>query len=592
LPALAVLMLATLIAAGIWWWARANALDGLAERGRTELAMASDRLTEQVARYRQLAVVLAAHQSLVALLSAENDEFVGAAENLLLRTADRSGAVEIFVLSAQGYRIASSGVRVQEADFASAGYFRRAMYGALGTAQRVGRAGESRTFLFAAPIKRQGQKPIGAVVVAVGVNALETRWRGDPSVLFFTDRHGVVFVSNRFDLVFKSRSALSPATIEKYGDADLGDFPGFGSAQVAGHDIWRTSGDRSLPLTALHLVQPLPVVGLEAEILLDTRSAMATAGLQAAVGGALALVFGAGLLILIQRRLALAERLVVEERAKADLERRVAERTKQLSDANLDLRREIRERRDAEEALRRAQQDLVQAGKLSALGQMSAGISHELNQPLMAIRSFAENAEVFLERGDVETARKNLSRISDLGRRMGRIIRNLRAFARKEGEPLTEVNLVDVVNAALELTERRMTQARILIDWSPPDPPPLVRGGEVRLQQVIVNLLTNAADAMASSAEKRITIGIDAMPTGEIALSVRDTGPGLSEPEKIFDPFYTTKAVGAAEGMGLGLSISYGIVQSFGGQITGRNHDGGGSIFTVVLARAGLSEAA
>ncbi|MDA0224398.1 MAG: ATP-binding protein [Proteobacteria bacterium] len=301
---------------------------------------------------------------------------------------------------------------------------------------------------------------------------------------------------------------------------------------------------------------------------------------------AFSLIVGAGFFIMAQRRVALSRLLATEAQANRKLEDQVLRRTEQLSGVNQRLRQQINERIDAEEALNRAQQDLVQAGKLSALGQMSAGISHELNQPLMAIRSFAENAEVFLERGQLDTTKANLGRISDLARRMGRIIKNLRAFARKEGEPMTEVDLCAVIDASLELNDNRMQQAGVEVTWSAPLNAVWVRGGEVRLQQVLINLLGNAVDAMEDldgTAEKRIEISI-AQTGGTVILSVRDTGPGLSEPEKIFDPFYTTKKVGQSEGMGLGLSISYGIVQSFGGKIAGRNHPDGGSVFTVELA--------
>jgi two-component system C4-dicarboxylate transport sensor histidine kinase DctB len=106
-------------------------------------------------------------------------------------------------------------------------------------------------------------------------------------------------------------------------------------------------------------------------------------------------------------------------------------------------------------------------------------------------------------------------------------------------------------------------------------------GGEVRLGQVFVNLINNAADAMADATEKRIEIVLDRGP--RLSVSVRDTGPGIAEPDRIFDPFYSTKAVGSSEGMGLGLSISYGLVQSFGGNIRGANAPGGGAMFTVEL---------
>jgi two-component system C4-dicarboxylate transport sensor histidine kinase DctB len=206
-----------------------------------------------------------------------------------------------------------------------------------------------------------------------------------------------------------------------------------------------------------------------------------------------------------------------------------------------------------------------------------------LNQPLMAIRSFAENAEAFLDRGNPEVAAQNLSRISELARRMGRIIKNLRAFAKQENEPLSDVDLVAVVDAAIEMVTSKISHAGVSLDWAAPPSAVMVRGGEVRLQQVVLNLISNAVDAMEETEDRRIEITLERKGP-RVFLAVRDTGPGIAEPERIFDPFYTTKEIGSAEGMGLGLSISYGLVQSFGGQIRGRNHEEKGAIFTVELA--------
>jgi two-component system C4-dicarboxylate transport sensor histidine kinase DctB len=323
----------------------------------------------------------------------------------------------------------------------------------------------------------------------------------------------------------------------------------------------------------LHLTRDLPVVGMIGEVLMDVRPARRLAMLQAAAVAALFLAFGAFLFVATERRRTLAQ-------ANAQLEARVAERTVELEQSNTQLRREAFEREEAQTALAQAQADLVQASKLNALGQMSAGISHELNQPLMAIRSFAENGLQFMERGKPEKATENLVRISDLARRMGRIIKNLRAFARQETESLVKTDVIAVLDSALELTRSRLHQDGVVVRFERPNAPIYVRGGEVRLGQVFVNLITNAADAMSVVDDKTLHIQIDHGET--LLMRFLDTGPGIDVPEKVFDPFYSTKEVGASEGMGLGLSISYGIVQGFGGEIRGGNGVDGAE-FTVQL---------
>ena len=562
LRVLGFLALVTALALAVQHWGYRAALTDMSRRGAADLALASDRLTGELQRYRQLSVLTARHPYLAPRLAGPD---AGRAEALLRQTADMTGALDIVLLDTEGREIAAAG-RVTRRRDAGTPWFERAMDGALGVAHLSSRRYGRRVFFFAAPIFSPDGPVIGAVLVITDVEAIEASWRGDRPALFFTDDADRVFVSNRSELVGRSDLGL----VSRH--------------HTAGHEIWRMRAGPYLPERGLHLTQPLPVIGLRGEALLDTAPARRIALLQAAAAAALCLAFGALLFLATVRRRTLA-------RANARLEERVARRTVALQAVNANLQREVAERAAAEARLRRAQADLVQAGKLSALGQMSAGISHELNQPLMAIRSFAENAETFLARGNPEAAGRNLGRISELARRMGRIIRNLRAFARQESEAMVDVDLIAVVEAALEMAGARARQAEVEILWTPPAALVLVRGGEVRLQQVVLNLVGNAIDAMEGREAKRLAIDI-AQGGDRVRLIVRDSGPGISAPDRIFDPFYTTKEVGASEGMGLGLSISYGLVQSFGGAIRGRNHEDGGAEFTVELDRARASEAA
>lgn len=571
--------------AGVWWFALTSALAQLEERGRADLALAADRLVGQLHRYRELGVLLAGHPVLTGPVLADRPgarDLVRAGE-LLLEMADKTGTASLLLLDRAGRVLAASG-QGDVRDLADDPLFARAMDGALGLGHGRDGPGGQRVYSYAAPIFGPDGPVAGAVVVRADIDAIEWNWPSDPSAVFFSDAEGVVFVSNRSDLVLRARHADAGAA---------GAFPAFTDWRVNGHDIWLLDGGRYLPARALHLTLPLPVIGMTAEILLDLAPVLRIAALQAAVAAALCLAFGALLFLARERRRSLADQLRAEEAANAKLESRVARRTRALSSANADLLREIGERKEAEAALTRAQADLVQAGKLSALGQMSAGLSHELNQPLMAIQSFAENATKFLDRGEPERAAANLGRISDMARRMGRIIRNLRAFARQESAPVSDVDLVAVVDAALEIGEAKITRAGVAVDWPRPSGPVMVRGGEVRLQQVVMNLLANAVDAMQDSPEKRIEIRMNAGgPDDPVVLGIRDTGPGIAEPERMFDPFYTTRSVGQGEGMGLGLSISYGLVQSFGGRVRGTNHPGGGAEFSVELTPATARAAA
>ena len=559
---LAALGCVAALAAAVWSYGYGQALSRLAQRGEADLALAADRLTGQLQRYRDLAVLMAAHPALA--------EDGAAGDATLLHAADRTSVLNIVYLDAEG-GVQASAHYPQPAIVASLGqepFVARAREGALGFGHGIDPATGTRAFYVAAPRFRAGGGVVGVLVVAVDVEALEREWRGDRPAVFFTDAGGRVFISNRSEILFWQRGdGLAPP---------VGTAPAVVRTARGGHDLWRMDLGPYLPRRGLHLVQDLPVVGMTGEALVDLAPARRLAGLQAAVVALVGLAVAALLAWMVERRRVLA-------RANAQLEGRVAARTAELSGANLALRREVAEREEAEAALKRAQADLVQAGKLSALGQMSAGLSHELNQPLMAISQFAENGTLLLERGRVDAARDNLGRIAALAGRMGRIIRNLRAFARQESEPVRRIDVVAVVGSALEMCEARLAKDGIAVDWAAPGGPVWAMGGEVRLAQVLVNLVTNAADAMVGREDARLGVAVEG--TGpRVVIRVRDTGPGIAAPEKIFDPFYSTKEVGASEGMGLGLSISYGLVQSFGGAIRGRNlRDGGGAEFTVEL---------
>ncbi len=571
----AFLGLVALCSAGIWRYGYFQALNQLEKQGNADLTLAADRFAGQLRRYRELAVFMAEHPVLTRLA---DDEDAAAAEGVMREAADKTGAHAIYYSDPEGNLLARTGEVVTPIHGST--YFQRALHGALGTAQLTYGPDRRRVYIVAAPAFDATANVTGVLTVLVDVAELEWDWIGGQPVVFFAAPDGQVFLSNRSELLFwrarEGEQGLQPPD---------GMAREFGKSQIGRHEVWSMKWGAYLPTRALHLTRPVPVIDMTGHALLDVGTAQRLALLQASVFALICLVFGAILLQAAERRRTLA-------RANAQLEVRVTERTEELSGMNRALRHEVAERHEAEAALKQAQAELVQAGKLSALGQMSAGISHELNQPLMAIQQFADNGAAYLGKGNPGKAGENLSRISQLAARAARIIRNLRAFARNESEPMGKVDLVRVISNAVELTETRLHRDGITLDWRADDYPDPVAawGGEVRLAQVFVNLINNAADAMAGRAEKRISIRIDTGP--RLRVSVRDTGPGIADPDKIFEPFYSTKEVTSEEGMGLGLSISYGLVQSFGGAIKGANCDGGGAVFTVELEHWRAEQAA
>lgn len=283
-----------------------------------------------------------------------------------------------------------------------------------------------------------------------------------------------------------------------------------------------------------------------------------------------------------ERRKVLATRLAAREalqEANNELERKITERTADLRASNERLKGQIRERRQAEDTLRRAQDELVQAGKLAAIGQMSTSIAHELNQPLAALRTLSGNTVRFIERGALDTASANLRTINDLVDRMGRITASLRAFARR-GDGKGRASLGKAVEAALSLLAGRLENFGLTLHQDFSDTALMI--DQTRLEQILVNLIGNALDAMQAQPLPELWLE-GAIVDGRYRLQVRDNGHGIDiEARKhLFEPFFTTKP--GEQGLGLGLTLSASLAAAAGGSLSAEHPPSGGTAFVLCL---------
>jgi len=251
----------------------------------------------------------------------------------------------------------------------------------------------------------------------------------------------------------------------------------------------------------------------------------------------------------------------------------------ELRSLNVRLQREIAERRRVQENLAQAEQTLQQSSKLAVLGEMSAAVSHELNQPLAAMKPYLAGARLLLNRNRPDEALSSFQRIDDLIERMGSITKQLKSYARRSGDVFSPVNMGDAVASALALMDPQLRQRKIRITRTLPSEPVMIMGDRLRVEQVIINLLRNAMDATENEPEPAIDILLAAGET--VMLTVRDNGHGISNLDKLFEPFYTTKLPG--DGVGLGLAISSGIVNDLGGRLVARNALDGGAVFEMQL---------
>ncbi|MEM8580881.1 MAG: ATP-binding protein [Pseudomonadota bacterium] len=561
--------------------------------GRASLLLATEGLNGALRQYAPLPALVAERENLRTLLADPGNTALQAEINEELRqTAFRLKASDIYLMDITGLTLAASNY-LKDAPFIGRSfsfrpYFTQALDGGLGRYFALGTTSGERGYFYAAPVE-DGTRIVGVVAVKFTVDGFEETWRTGPYTVLVSDLLGVVFMSNREDWHFRALAPLSDrdrqqiASSRQYPLNRVRPLPntleplGEGLTQR----IFEENGTRENFVSA---TTRLSDAGWDVTILVPTGPARNRALATLASGLLIFMALGLMAVVYLQRRARLMDRIAAQASAQEMLETRVAQRTADLNQANAQLRAEIDERRATEAQLKQTQTELVQAGKLAALGQMSAALSHEFNQPLAAVKAYADNAKTLLERARTEDATENISRISQMTDRMAAISRHLRNFARRPQEDVLPTPLLRVIEDALAVMEVRLTNCSAKVAFTPPETEVWVAGGHVRLQQVIVNLLNNALDAMEGLPEP--TVDLQLLISGSTCqLIVRDHGSGLPEDARrqIFDPFYTTK--GPGKGLGLGLSISYNIVRDFGGSISAENHEEGGAVFTLTLKR-------
>ncbi|ROO32131.1 MULTISPECIES: sensor histidine kinase [unclassified Pseudomonas] len=549
----------------------------LAGQNRQTLDLYVANLLGTLHRYEVLPQILGDLPALRAALSAPDDSVTqGNANQLLKNISAQSGAEVMYLMDPTGKTLAASNWDKHDSfvgrNFSFRPYFIEAMAGRLGRFFGLGTTSGKRGYFFAAAV-RDHEKVIGVLVVKVDLDHTESLWGKTPEQLLVTDHNGVVILTSRQEWRFRATRPLSDE--ERTAISAVQPYP--------------TRDPQPLNLDAnawLTQTQSIEETGWSVSILAPRTLIDRPVRTVVATGGAALLVLMLLLGLMMQRRRHYLDRIAFEAKARHELEGRVAERTSDLEGLNRRLRQEVLEREHAQQELVRAQDDLVQAGKLSALGTMSASISHELNQPLAAIRSYAENAEILLDHQRTEDARGNLKQIGELTGRMASIIAHLRAFARRDRHAPESVALQPALDDALALLAKRRRSMEVELIRDLPAATLWVEAGETRLRQVLGNLLANALDALTEKGPPRkLWLSAQATETG-VTLYIRDNGPGfcMEALGRASEPFYTTKT--RTQGLGLGLAICETLMRAFGGELSFANHKEGGALITLKL-RAG-----
>ena len=571
-----LLVVGVLVATGVVWQATRLtydvALESIEETGEERLTLYGGTLREALSRYAYLPYVLARNGAVQELLASDaSSEQV----NLYLEGLNReAGSDALYVMDATGNTVAASNWRQPFSyigqNYGYRPYFIDAKAGHEGRFFAIGATTGRPGFFMSYPVHRSGRF-LGVVVAKVDLDPLQDDWHQGGEIVMVSDANGVLFLSSRKDWKYTTLTPLSAeqrahiSAGRQYSDQTLKLFPLQTVKTIdQNRSIVRDGKIRYLLLSRqlvgqgwkLFHVAPLAPVRERAE--------------------AVALIGTASALLI------LALGMYARERRQKQLSRHKAHEAEAIKAVNLRLQEEVEEHCRTEHALRNTQAELVQNSKLAALGQMAAGIVHELNQPIAAIRTHSASGRLLLDRHEEEKARESFSSVTRITDHMASITAQLKTFAYKTPRHCEPVLVQDCLTAALGMTETLLAEVGVVVEIQQPTEPVMINGDRNRLEQVLVNLIRNGVDAMRETEQRllNLSVSID-RELVEIVLCDSGTGIGEENLAELFNPFFTTKEVG--KGLGLGLSISYRIIADLGGTIRATNNSGAGASFVVRL---------
>ncbi|MGQ3292249.1 MAG: sensor histidine kinase [Shinella sp.] len=583
--ALLSIAIAALYAAGIY--GRSAALSALEEQGHADAGLKVALLRAVLERPRALPFLLSRDRDVTEALAGPDPARRAFLDRKLEELVAGTSAAVIYVIDTKGVAISASNWREPTSfvgnDYSFRAYFSRAMKD--GTAEHFALGSVSkRPGLYISHRIGPAAAPLGVVVVKMEFDQLERDWHETQRPSYIVDADHVVLITSIPSWRFMTTEPLPAENLAaireslQFGEAPLTPLPFERTADGLLRAVQPGGGAE----TYLRITAPVVSTPWQFEYLVPVAGTVATGMREAQLLAHIAIgaITIAAALWLRRRQTSLAN-AARDQAARDELERRVVERTMDLSLARDRLQVEIAEHRETETKLQSVQQDLVQANRLAILGQVAAGVAHEINQPLATIRAYADNSKVFLARSRPEPVLENLGLIADLTDRIATITEDLKALARKGRSGEEPVVLQEVIDGAIMLLRSRFTGRleRLIIAPMPQDL--AVLGNRLRLEQVFINLFQNALEAVADRADGRVDVSI-AVTDGDVAISVADNGPGISSAilGSLFEPFNTSKE----KGLGLGLVIAKDIVSDYGGRLEVET-DAGGACFRVHLRK-------
>ncbi|MER8788930.1 sensor histidine kinase [Mesorhizobium sp. M0983] len=586
-----LIVTAALYGAGLY--GRTAEVGTLAAQGRTDANLKVALLRAVLESPRALPLLLSADEQVRDALSQKNAAAIDVLNRKLEGLVSGTKASVLYVVGTDGLAIASSNWREPISfvgnDYRFRDYFSGAMQA--GTAEYFALGNVSkRPGLYISRRVGDAAAPLGVVVVKMEFDQLEADWREANRPAYVSDENGVVLITSVPSWRFMTTAPLAgpeQAAIrdsQQFGDAPLVPLP-IMHRQALSPDVSIvhavTPGGSEAEY--LSLSTPVPSTPWQLDYLIPAEAPIAAAvrEMRLLALGAVVPLLGLAAYLLWRRQSA-QMRIAAEQAARTELERRVVERTEDLSQARDRLQAEIAGHRSTEAKLQIVQQDLVQANRLAILGQVAAGVAHEINQPVATIRAYADNARTFLDRKQTGPAEENLGAIAALTERIGSITEELKAFARKGRTAAEPVELRGVVEGAVMLLRSRFAGRLDALAIDLPPPSLKVMGNRVRLEQVLINLFQNALEALDGRDDAYVQVSVEETADG-VTVGVSDNGPGIPPGilKSLFTPFNTSKE----KGLGLGLVISKDIVADYGGRIEVSSNDGG-TRFSIHLMKA------
>jgi len=526
----------------------------ISNRSELRLALYSANLMSELQRNSVVPQLLARDPELI---SALNSRDYSRSTARLLSFVDEIGAAALTLLDSEGRAVAATNSNELGVNHSDRPYFVAALSSSRTVYSTYRMDTGAYAFIYSRKIESNGQV-LGTIMVQVDVGRMERGWAGVTDAVFVTDAEGKIIMSTEplwRGLQERDALARQPASsaIERALRATQSWAMAPAEAYLRGEAVLRR--EARVPHQGWRIVNFTTYDSVREKV----------NGILALQVMGFAIILAVSFWVMSRQT---ASRLVLFQRESAELRA-----------LNRRLQREIAERERVEKTLQVAEQTIAQSSKLAALGEMSAAVSHELNQPLAAMKTYLAGARLLLQRQRPEEALSSFQRIDDLLERMGAITRQLKSYARKGSDAFEPVDTRAAVSSALAMMEPQLKTRAVDIIRTLPTEPVMIMGDRLRLEQVIINLLRNALDATKTSANPMIEILLAVGDT--VSLQIRDNGEGIENLDELFEPFYTTKQPG--DGVGLGLAISSGIVNDLGGRLTARNAADGGAIFEVQL---------